>query len=408
MTRICMVVHNTYHTDPRVQRYAESLANAGVQVDVLCLRGDHSVGGPTSPNITVIPIPLKRFAQGIPGYAVEYLLGLVLFAAWLLFLSIKHRYDVIHIHNMPDFLILSALIPRLFGAKVILDIHDPMPELYSSKFESRRGRLLQGFMRLQERFSAHYADAVITANPTFAEKLAGRGIAGDKITVVNNVPDAALFDRSRYSRLRSAPRDHFVLICPGTVAPRYGLEVAIRALPQLCSRIQNLRLVIVGKPSPEAVRLQGLAEELGVSTWVEFRRGLPLHEMPELMAQADVGIYTGLSDAHMDAAVPTKVLEYAWMGLPIVSSRLPVLENMFDDSAILFFEPGNSDQFAACVLRLYETPHLREKLVQRADEVYVKSHNWRHECQAYFGLLNRLLPAARKVHIPREVATDDR
>jgi len=46
--------------------------------------------------------------------------------------------------------------------------------------------------------------------------------------------------------------------------------------------------------------------------------------------------------------------------------------------------------------------------VQRADEVYVKSHNWRHECQAYFGLLNRLLPAARKVHIPREVATDDR
>ena len=136
---------------------------------------------------------------------------------------------------------------------------------------------------------------------------------------------------------------------------------------------------------------------MGVGPSLEFKHDVPNSEIPGLLAQADVGIYTGLSDPHMDIAVPTKVLEYAWMGLPIVASRLPVLEDMFDDSAIMFFEPGDVEQFSQCILRLYENPRLGERLVRRVDEAFVERHNWSHECQAYFDLLNSMLPAGQKL-----------
>ena len=38
MLRICMVVHQYFHRDPRVRRYAEILAKKGMKVDVICPR----------------------------------------------------------------------------------------------------------------------------------------------------------------------------------------------------------------------------------------------------------------------------------------------------------------------------------------------------------------------------------
>src|SRR5207247_8680052 len=49
-------------------------------------------------------------------------------------LHVKRRYDVVQVHTMPDFLVFAALIPKLLGAKIILDVHDLMPELYAAKF----------------------------------------------------------------------------------------------------------------------------------------------------------------------------------------------------------------------------------------------------------------------------------
>ncbi len=52
-------------------------------------------------------------------------------------LSARHlhkKYDLVHVHNMPDFLVFAAAVPKLMGSKTILDIHDIVPELYCSKF----------------------------------------------------------------------------------------------------------------------------------------------------------------------------------------------------------------------------------------------------------------------------------
>jgi glycosyltransferase involved in cell wall biosynthesis len=391
MIKVCMIVHHYYFRDARVRHYAEALADAGVQVDVLCLRHQNQSPTERRDGVRVVTIPLGRGYRGHGSYLLEYGVAFILFAAQLLALYIKHRYQVIHVHNMPDFLVFTAFIPRIFGARLILDIHDPMPEFYMSKFQCQMNSAMVRLMRVQEKLSTMFVHTIITANSNFKDNLVKRGIPADKITVVNNIPDPRVFNRDGHERERHSKGDRFTLIYPGTIAPRYGLEVAIRALPLLITRIPQIRLLIIGAQVKHTHELATLAEQLGVSSFVEFKPLVPIDEIPRYIIQADVGIYPAFPDFHMDIATPWKVLEYAVMGIPIIASKLKVLEDLFADAAVMFFEPGNVDQFACCVLELFESPARRDELVRNADSIFVRIHSWNSERRMYFDLLNRLL-----------------
>jgi glycosyltransferase involved in cell wall biosynthesis len=291
---------------------------------------------------------------------------------------------------MPDSLVLCALLPRLVGAKVILDIHDPMPEFYASKFQVQLDGTAVRLLRLHERLSTALAHAIITANGNFRDNLVQRDVPTEKITVINNLPDPTLFAPSQ-AVTRPADRQAFTLIYPGTIAPRYGLEVAIRALPQLVEEAAGIRLLLMGGAQPAYLQeLVQLAEQLGVAAHVTFRSPVPVDQVPTHLAQADVGIYPALPDPHMQIATPSKVLEYAAMGLPIVASRLKVLEDLFGDGAVLFCEPGNVQQFAACIIELYRNPARGEELARQARLMVSDAHTWPQEQRRYYALLGQL------------------
>lgn len=389
MTKVCMVVHQYYHHDARVRRYAEALVDAGMQVDVLCPRDKDHPSFRQERGVRIYSVPLRRGYRGALSYLGEYAAAVVLFTIWLLALHLRNRYQVIHIHNMPDFLVAAGLVPKLAGAKVILDIHDPMPEFYMSKYEAERSLVVR-CLELQEQLSSKVAHAVIAANERFRERLIKRGTAPNKITVIRNFADLKIFDRDAYRELRQLPRKHFTLLYPGTIAPRYGLDIPIRALPYLLAHSQDFRLHLVGPYVAHVDELLQLARDIGVDEYVSYEPSRPVHTIARLMASADVGIYTARPGPHMSIATPTKVLEYAVMGVPIIASRLKVLEDIFPESAILYFEPGNTEQFAECVLHLYKNPHCREQLVEAADRLFVQRHSWSHERNTYLGLLKQL------------------
>jgi glycosyltransferase involved in cell wall biosynthesis len=403
-----MVVHKYYYWDPRVSRYAEALAEAGGKVDVLSLRGQNQVPPPPKPGINVYAIPLLHGHQGWANLFLEYGGTFAIFTLLLLVLYARNRYQVIHVHNMPDVFVFTALVPRLLGARVILDIHDPMPEVFMSKFRCSADNRAIRLLRALERLSCWFATAVVTANGAFKRNLVGRSIPVSKITVVNNIPDTKVFNRGKFEPRRRSDGDRFTLIYPGTIAPRYGLDVPIRALPCLAAQIPGIRLVIIGHGQEHARELAQLAERLKASAYLEFRPAVPIEEVASQLAQADVGIYAARPDAHMSIATPTKVLEYAAIGIPIVASRLTVLQELFPETAVKFFEPGNVDQFASCVLQLFNDPGMRAELVRHADNSVMHTMSWSTERRAYFDLLNRLLaggkrPLKLEAHDPKSV-----
>ena len=98
-------------------------------------------------------------------------------------------YDVIHVHSVPDFLVFSALVPKLRGVPLILDIHDILPEFYSTKFRARKGSLIFKLLVLAEKLSIRFSNHVIIANPIWHERLLQRSASPEKVTTIWNYPD---------------------------------------------------------------------------------------------------------------------------------------------------------------------------------------------------------------------------
>ena len=393
MIKICMIVHKNYYHDIRVRRYAEYLVKTGASVDVICPAPHHlDEAFETHDQIRVYLIPIRHVDTGRIRYIFEYLFSFVLYFIRLSILHIRNRYDIIHVHNIPDFLIFSAILPKMMGTPLILDIHDPMPEVFISKYGKQPNKLILGLVKLQEKISCWLANEVITVNSICETNLIDRGIPPGKITVVHNYPNSAVFDRNLYLNESGSPRKDFTLIYPGTLAPRYGLETVVRALPELKTQIPEIRLLIFCQNTPYIDELQRLADHLGVLSYMEIKPLIRNEEIPIQLSKADIGIYPAVNDIHMSLATPTKVLEFSAMGIPIVSSRLRMVEELFGDSAIMFFESGNVFQFIQCVMELYSNPELRIKLPANAYQIFLQKFSWDREFRVYQEMLHDLSP----------------
>ena len=162
---ILMIAYTHYETDPRVIREAEAARAAGFEVDFLALRRRNDQPIQEINGVRVIRLNQYRYrGSGHVRYLLAYLEFFLrcFFRSTALFLS--RRYRVIHVNNMPDFLVFSTLIPRCLGAKIILDIHDPMPNTFASKFKSGEHGLFFKFLLWQEKLSADYSHAVLTVS----------------------------------------------------------------------------------------------------------------------------------------------------------------------------------------------------------------------------------------------------
>lgn len=386
----CMVGFFNYYGDARVKGYAKWLTQRGDYVDVICAHNFPKDEVVYEDGVRVFIIATKFSRHNKLSYLLEYANSYFKLTLLLTRQFFKQRYHLIHFHNIPDFLVFAGLIPRVFGSKMILDIHDPMPEAYKSKFPNKESGLEMKVICFEEKISCWFVNAVITANQHFVNNLTKRGIPAEKITLVRNYPDTEYFNQSKRVDRSSSQSDHYVLIFPGTIAPRYGLNVAVKAMPAILEKIPNAQLLLIGMPGEYSEQLKDLANQLDCVNNVVMLPSVPNSEIPKFLKQADLGIYPALPDPHMSIAIPGKLLEFVIMGLPIISSRLQIVEEMFDDKAIAFFEPGNHEEFASQVLSLYSDPKRCKEMVQKADQILAENFSQDMEVNTYFDLLEKL------------------
>jgi glycosyltransferase involved in cell wall biosynthesis len=384
-----MAAYTNYDRDPRVRREAEALADAGHHVTFLASRHPGQPARQRIAGIEVRRVPMLNAARrSTPLQFVDYM---VFFCALLLHTLLRPRwYALVHVNNMPDFLVLATAVPRLFGRPVIHDVHDLMPELFAEKFAGRPGSFGWRLLVLQERLAGRFASAVITVEDRLRDILATRGIPRDKIQVLLNLPDERIFSSSR-TRHAKPPDAPFVIVYHGTLARRLGLDVAIDAVALAREQVPTLRFRIIGA-GEERASLISQRDRLGLTDVVEFSEGfVPVEQVPELLSDADVGVVPLRISSGTDIMLPTKLLEYVFLTIPAIVPRTGTVSRYFDGEMVEFFEAEDPRSLSDAIVKLARSPARRSHLAAEATRRFGAVYTWSRHRMTYVSLVARLI-----------------
>jgi glycosyltransferase involved in cell wall biosynthesis len=345
---------------------------------------------------------------------------------------------VVEVDNMPDLLVFCALVPRLAGARVILFIFDNMPELLTVARGYSPRHPLVGMLRLLERTSARFADRVIVTQEMARRLVSSRGVPAHKLATIMNCPDETVFappasrssadkpvvgpSRSRpnvwdrpglgtrpphairapvFGRVpRTPPGDAaFVIVTHGLILERFGIQVLLDALPRIAQVIPHVRLQVIGRGEYRS-ELERRARKNGVADRVEFRDWVPVEELPELIARANVG-YVGML---CDLMLSNKLMEYVALQVPAVVSRWPTYQHYFPDDAVTYFRPGDADDLAAAIISVWREPETAARRAACAASLYQR-YRWSVQRQTYLDVYASLLRGTHEHEVARTAAS---
>ncbi len=391
--RAGMVVFSPYPHDPRPRRAAEALITEGMCVDLICEADEKLPAREQFDSLDVTRIPIRHHRGGALSYAYQYSTFIAISAMILAWRTLRKRYDLVYVHNMPDILVLSALIPKMLGAKVILDQHDPMPELMRTIFNREETSFAVRMIRRMETWSLTRADLVITVNKACRRIFSSRSCRAEKIGVVMNSPDESMFP---YRAARSYPvregNRPFIIMYHGSLVERNGLHLAVEALAILKIRIPLAELRVFGRTSPYLEQVMERIRTLGLQGRVRYMGPRKLEELAAEIESCDLGVIPNQRNTFTDINTPTRIFEYLALGKPVVAPSTPGIQDYFADDALIYFESGNAEDLARAIE--YAASDAREAIAtaERGQQCYL-AHTWQQERETLVGLVAGLIHA---------------
>jgi glycosyltransferase involved in cell wall biosynthesis len=390
MARVCVIRHGFYPLDTRVRREVDALTAAGHELDVICLRRPGQRCRERLGRITVLRVPLSaERSQGRLGYLFRYAAFGLAAAALAAALWPRRRWDVVQVNSMPDALVFAAAVPRLFGARVLLDLHECMPEFFQVKFGVGPRHPAVRLVAAAEQASIRFAHRTITCTEQMRAAFVSRGAPEDKIDVVLNASDEAIFDARRH-RPAQPRADRFTLICHGAIERSYGHDTLVRAAALLREEIPGLRVEIYGDGTYRGELLR-LGAELGLNGALWVSDGwAPIEQLLASIAAADAGVVAMRRDAFRELTHCNKMFDFVAMRRPAIVSRTRAVEAYFGDDAFALFESGDEQDLARAIRALHADPALGARLVARADEVSAP-YRWEHQRRIYQRVVEELM-----------------
>jgi glycosyltransferase involved in cell wall biosynthesis len=386
-----MVVFSTYPFDPRPRRAVDALTKEGMTVDLICEGEEQSPKRESLDNLEITRIPIKHRRGGALSYAYQYSAFILISAAILARRSFRGRYDLVYVHNMPDILVLSAMLPKLFGAKVILDQHDPMPELMKTIFNMDEESFSVRMMRRLEKWSIARADLVITVNLACKRIFAARSCRTEKIGIVMNSPDGEIFPyRAARSYSVRTPDQRLRMMYHGSLVERNGLDLAVDALARLHKMTPTAELRIYGRSTPYLERVMDKVRSLGMESNIRYFGAKKLEDLAREIEDCDLGIIPNQRNTFTDINTPTRIFEYLALGKPVIAPQTPGIQDYFDHDSLLFFESGDSEELAKKIEYAASHPIEVAGIAERGQQVYV-AHSWQQEKEKLVNMVVELI-----------------
>jgi glycosyltransferase involved in cell wall biosynthesis len=378
--KVCLIVQHPYPKDIRVRKEAMALLSHGHKVSVIALSNPNEAKQEVVGDVKIYRAPIQKKRSSVPRYLFEYVTFFLFSFFKLNVLDLKERFDVIHINTLPDILVFSAIIQKLKGRRIVLDMHEIMPEFFMSKFKVGIENPMVRLLLFLERISLKYADDVITINEPIKRIFQRRAIPNKPITVVMNTMDEIAANRNG-----KRAHEGFNCVYHGTLSDIYGLDIAIEGFSKASKHCTDMVFHIFGE-GPHFPQLKRLTEQLNLGRNVIFHGEILHDKMMEFLTEMDLGILATRKDVFLDLSFSNKLAEYIYLKIPVVNSNLDATKYYFANEHILYFEAGNVDDLSEKILFAYMN---REKIERMTELAYERARDfdWAIMAQRYLKVI---------------------
>lgn len=392
--RAAVLLFSYYPADPRPRLAAEAMVTEGVSVDVICLRESQDEPRREIINgVRVLRLRLKRRRVGKIRYLTQYSAFILRSFFRLAFRSIVKRYDLVHVHNMPDVLVFSALIPKALGAKVILDLHDPMPELMRTIFKLPEQSFSVRLLKRLEKWSIAFADLVLTVNLACKKIYISRSCPPQKIKVVINSPEDDIFQFRLASADRSnggEPAKELVILYHGLLSPRNGFDLAVEALERARESIPGIQLKVCGERTSFFENVMESVQKRGLQESVEYLGVRNRRQIAKIIDSCDVAIIPNHRNVFTEINTPTRIFECLALGKPVIAPRTQGIRDYFGEEDLIFFQVGDALDLAHKIEFAFSNPGKVGMIVRRGQKVYL-NHQWSLEKSNLLSAISEIL-----------------
>lgn len=330
---------------PKPRELAEALRAGGHQVEVvtgfpnypegrlypghrLKILSREEIGGITVRRTYMIPDHGKGLAGRLLNYGSFMISGILGGLA-------SARFDVIYVWHPPLSVgITAAIIGLLRRRPFVYDVQDIWPESAVASGFLRPGRVTRWMSRL-ERQVYRWAGHVLVVTDGAKANLVGKGVRGDKVSVLPHwYDDAEVRTTTAGSREEVREREgwkgRFVVMFAGNLGLMQGLDTIVRACLEIPPE-SNLLIVLVGGGS-DRDRLERLATELSVQGRIQFVQRQPSSAMGSYFAAADALLVHLRSSSLSSMIVPSKTIAYFAAGKPIVMANVGASADLVERS----------------------------------------------------------------------------
>ncbi len=373
--KILMVLESDYPPDIRVENEIASLLSAGHELHVACYSYKKDFQVPSHLPYSIHKIHIKPLVYKT---SVGALKSGIYFRFWRKFLQNlfqSHSFDVIHIHDLP-LAKLGYEMSQKNGIPFVLDLHENWPALLgiSQHTNTFIGKLLSSNSQWEdyEKKYVSLADKVIVVVEEAKERISGLGVDPSRIYIVSNTINPDHFDFTEQEK----DSEYITMVYGGGINYHRGLQTVIGALPEIVTKIPNIKVWLIGKGS-YVKTLKSQASELGVERYVEFYDWMPLKELLKRVSQSDIALIPHIKSPHTDSTIPHKLFQYMYAGIPTLASDCdPLKRILLETSTGAIFKDQDTKDFASMLFKLVQDSYFREGIPENGKKWVEKKYNW--------------------------------
>jgi len=351
--KVCILtsVHPAF--DGRIfHKEAKTLVNAGYDVVLIAQHNKEEVVGMVK--IVPLPKPRNRFERMTK-------------VGWKLFgLALKQKADIYHFHD-PE-LIPVGLALKLFGKKVIYDVHEDVPkDILTKGWVGNKNirKIVSIVFYLFEQFSVKFFNRVVTVTSDIAKKF-----PKEKTVILRNLPVLEIIDKVAPKNVR---KNKPVVIYVGGLSKIRGIKEIIETMEIVGDKAD---LWLLGEWESEEYKKE--CENLAGWKYTKYLGFVPYGKHYSFIKLANIGIVNFLPLPNQQNALPNKPFEYMACSLPMVMSNFPYWQEIFKECA-LFVNPYDPKDIADKILCLLDNPGKIKRLGDRGRQLIKEKYKWGKE-----------------------------